>query len=119
MLGWIARLVKPAKLGTKAAEMAVRNLTQRPITIDYPRTYLFAPAGLRGRPRLNRRRCIACQFCVTHCPTDAIRPFRGKVAIDLIRCIFCGVCEEVCPVDALTHTWDFELATRRKVLRVR
>ncbi len=52
------------------------------------------------RPRVRRRRCIACGGCAQVCPADAIT-VDDYAVIDYRKCIECFCCMEACPQDAI------------------
>ena len=53
-----------------------------------------------ARPRATER-CIACGFCVQHCPVNAIEIVNGRAQMDGKTCIRCYCCHELCPHDAI------------------
>ena len=55
---------------------------------------------LVARPRATER-CIACGFCVKHCPVNAIEIVNGRARMDGAVCIRCYCCHELCPHDAI------------------
>lgn len=55
-------------------------------------------------PRVDRRRCIGCGLCVSHCPKEAVRIVDGKALIDYDECISCFCCQEFCQSDAVRPT---------------
>lgn len=55
---------------------------------------------LVARPRATER-CIACGFCVKHCPVNAIEIVNGRARMDGSVCIRCYCCHELCPHDAI------------------
>lgn len=94
--------------------------TRRPgaVTIQYPETRKPLAVRHRSLHRLRTRsdgrpRCVACQLCVTVCPSECItvdavedpdpevQRAPGRFTIDLSRCCFCGFCVEACPEDAI------------------
>jgi len=91
----------------------LRNLFRRPATVKYPYVRVEPPEGYRGRPAIDKGRCIQCWLCIKTCPVQAITINKEtkKPSIWLGRCVFCGECAEVCPARAITMTKDFELAT--------
>jgi Fe-S-cluster-containing hydrogenase component 2 len=42
--------------------------------------------------------CVACNGCVSICPTNAITVAPGAIAISDQLCIRCGYCVATCPV---------------------
>jgi ferredoxin len=60
-----------------------------------------------GHYKINSKKCIACQLCVSICPTDAISMIHGKAVINADKCIDCAICEigncdyKGCPTDAI------------------
>lgn len=42
-------------------------------------------------------RCTGCQYCVKHCPVQAIQVKDGRAYMDPDRCIRCYCCHELCP----------------------
>jgi len=91
----------------------LRNLFRRPATVKYPYVRVEPPEGYRGRPSIDKEKCIQCWLCIKTCPDRAItvNMKTKKPSIWLGRCLFCGECAEVCPTRAITMTKDFELAT--------
>jgi ferredoxin len=53
-----------------------------------------------ARPQATER-CIACGFCVTHCPVNAIEIVDGRARMDPKTCIRCYCCHELCPHEAI------------------
>lgn len=91
----------------------LRNLFRKPATVKYPYVRVEPPEGYRGRPAIDKEKCIRCWLCIKTCPVRAIT-ISGetkKPSISLGRCIFCGECAEVCPTRAIVMTREFELAT--------
>jgi len=89
----------------------LRNLFRKPNTVKYPYERREPPEGLRGKPVVDRGRCISCRLCSIVCPSKAITmDDEVKPVFDLGRCIFCGECADICPVKAITMTREFELA---------
>ena len=94
----------------------LKNLLRKPATIKYPRERREPPEGFRGKPIIDREKCISCGACVKVCPDGAITldEKTKKPRIRLGLCIACAMCAEVCPRKAITMTKEFELATYDK-----
>ncbi len=60
---------------------------------------------LQHRPRVNRRKCVACGLCEKACPVPekAVHSGNGqKARYDYKKCIRCYCCQEMCPAKAIT-----------------
>lgn len=60
---------------------------------------------LQHRPKVDRRKCIACGLCEKACPVPekAVHSGNGKKAkYDYSKCIRCFCCQEMCPAKAIT-----------------
>ncbi|MGI6367944.1 MAG: DUF362 domain-containing protein [Anaerolineae bacterium] len=55
---------------------------------------------LVARPRATER-CVACGFCVKHCPVQAITIINRRATMNSSVCIRCYCCHELCPHDAV------------------
>jgi len=102
------------------------------VTIQYPEQTRPIPSRYRAAHRLVKRpdgkpRCVACQMCVTVCPSECIiveaaedpdpevQKIPSRFEIDLTRCCFCGFCVEACPEDAIRmDTKKIDIAARAR-----
>ena len=113
----------------KGLKITGRNLSKKPITIQYPEEKTPLSSRFRGLHALRKypngeERCIGCKLCEAVCPALAISmdtEVRSdntrrttKYEIDLFKCIYCGFCEEACPVDAIVETSIFEYHFERR-----
>ncbi len=96
------------------------RLQQGHRTVRYPREDPVLPDRFRGRPMVDRAKCVAgCRECIEACPTDAISTSATSTnavepRLDLGRCLFCTECVAACPEGAITYSRDFRLAARRR-----
>jgi hydrogenase-4 component H len=75
---------------------------------------------LRGKPIVDREKCVSCGLCARVCPNQAIKlnEETKKPRISLARCIFCGECADACPAKAITMSKEYELAVYDKAQAV-
>lgn len=45
--------------------------------------------------------CRGCGKCATHCPAKAITVVKGRAKVDQKKCIHCYCCQELCPFNAV------------------
>ena len=111
--------------------VTLRNLGEKPVTLQYPEQQPDLPARHRGRHVLRRHengleKCVGCELCALVCPAKAIfvegaenppdspisigERYAKTYTVNMIRCIFCGFCTEACPTEAIQLKAIFELA---------
>ena len=106
--------------------VTLRQLVQKPITIQYPDERKPQTSRFRGMPALRsdpdtgRVLCVACGLCARICPTSCLEMHvvpseegdreLGEFILRAGRCMFCGLCSQVCPVDAITMSHEYELS---------
>ena len=59
---------------------------------------------LQHRPKVDKRKCVACGICEEACPVPekAVHSGKGqKAKYDYKKCIRCYCCQEMCPVKAI------------------
>ncbi|MBN2874064.1 MAG: FAD-dependent oxidoreductase [Spirochaetales bacterium] len=98
---------------------ALKNLAEKPDTLDVPRHYRPAAERYRGFHVNDLDKCIGCGTCAEICDNAAIRmvPVKGKEvgvgktqyrpAIDYGRCCWCGLCVDVCTTNSLSMTREY------------
>jgi Ni,Fe-hydrogenase III small subunit/formate hydrogenlyase subunit 6/NADH:ubiquinone oxidoreductase subunit I len=94
----------------------VERIRQKRRTVGYPAKGFENPPlpdRFRGRPAVDRARCIAgCSACAGACPTAAIGGAMQGLTVDLGLCLFCGDCVRACPSGAIALTGEHRLGTR-------
>ena len=108
----------------KGLLVTLKNLTKKPITVQYPEQRVKQHPRFRGEEFVwYEERCTGCASCAKYCPLGIIKivtspsetapkegdKYRLEVFdIELQRCMFCGLCVEACPYDALFMGSGFE-----------
>ncbi|MDD5288091.1 MAG: DUF362 domain-containing protein [Dehalococcoidales bacterium] len=85
----------PASFSRLAVNRAPRGLVK------------FAVGQISPRPRVQKKRCTACNECVKVCPTGAVAIVDKTARIDDKLCIRCMCCHEVCRYSAIVPRRPF------------
>jgi ferredoxin len=51
--------------------------------------------------KVDQKKCIGCEACVSECPSEAIKMASDKAVVDNGACVDCGVCVDACPAEAI------------------
>lgn len=108
----------------KLLGLALRNLTTRPATIQYPKEETPVEPDFRGRHYADLTKCTGCSLCAIECPADAIKmtpippeyePPKANARkiyplIEYGKCVYCYRCIAVCPFNAYVATNEYRLA---------
>ena len=86
------------------AGRVLKNLFQKPATVQYPFQPAEYPERMRGHVGIKIEDCICCGLCVRSCPSQAISVDRkaGTWTIGRFDCVQCGSCVLACPKKCLT-----------------
>ena len=81
------------------AGRVLKNLFQKPATVQYPFQPAEYPERMRGHVEIKIEDCICCGLCVRSCPSQAISVDRkaGTWTIGRFDCVQCGSCVLACP----------------------
>ncbi len=56
----------------------------------------------KRKAKVQQSLCVACGYCLSICPCQAIRMFKGLYAeVSLDRCVGCGKCAAACPASII------------------
>jgi len=96
---------------------AVKNLFQKPSTVEFPKTDVAAKPGYRGRIAYDPAKCLNCGLCMRVCGPGAITRTVEEVeggqnitySFDLTSCTFCGMCSDFCSKKAIVLTDDYHM----------
>jgi NADH-quinone oxidoreductase subunit I len=116
---------------TRGLLTTLKQMTEKPVTLEYPEEKAPVKPRFRGRHVLKRydnglEKCIGCSLCAAACPSDAIfveasentdekrfspgERYASTYEINMIRCIYCGFCEDACPTEAIVLGDNYELS---------
>jgi len=106
------KIFKPSYLGIMGG-IFVGSLMIISLFIYRPWCHLFCPFGLVGwfiekislyKIRVNYKTCIACQKCVSACPSTAMGAILKRNKKTIPDCFSCDTCIEVCPTDSISFS---------------
>ena len=60
-------------------------------------------------PKVNRKKCVGCGECVSHCARKAIKLIQDKATIDPEKCMGCGECIIICSNNAIQIQWNQDI----------
>lgn len=97
-------------------KLFLKSLQTGIVTTDYPYKQSVPAPGFRGLPEWQKQGCVQCGRCAELCPTKAIELHNGKGdwfwQVEAKKCIFCGLCIDVCQGGAISHSTNYELASK-------
>jgi NAD-dependent dihydropyrimidine dehydrogenase PreA subunit len=112
------KIFKPVHLGLIGG-IFIGILLIISLFIYRPWCHLFCPFGLVGwlvekasivKISVNYESCIACQKCVTACPSTVMGAILRRNKITIPDCFACYTCREICPTDSISFS------TRKRTL---
>ena len=106
----------------KSIESVIKEMVQKPTTLEYPEEKEELTDNYRGVHKLDMDTCTSCAACARICPNNTITMVEADrpnalhkdnnpklfPEINLERCLYCALCEEVCPTRCLTLTKDYD-----------
>ena len=51
--------------------------------------------------KIDSKKCLKCQACVSVCPNEALSFDGDKIVVDMKKCTNCGTCIDTCPAGAI------------------
>ena len=112
------KIFKPIHLGMSGI-IFVGALLVASLFIYRPWCHLFCPFGLAGwlveklslnKISVNYETCIACEKCITVCPSTVMGALLKQDKATIPDCFSCYSCREVCPTSSI------EFSTRKRTL---
>ena len=106
------KIFKPLHLGI-AGGIFAGMLMIMSLFIYRPWCHLFCPFGLVGwlvektslfKIRVNYNTCIACQKCVSACPSTVMGAILKRNKVTIPDCFSCNTCIDVCPTDSISFS---------------
>ena len=112
------KIFKPIHMGISGI-IFVGTLLVASLFIYRPWCHLFCPFGLVGwlvekislnKISVNYETCIACEKCVTACPSTVMGALLKQDKTTIPDCFSCYSCREICPTNSI------EFSTRKRTL---
>lgn len=112
------KIFKPIHMGISGI-IFVGTLLVASLFIYRPWCHLFCPFGLVGwlvekislnKISVNYETCIACEKCVTACPSTVMGALLKQDKATIPDCFSCYSCREICPTNSI------EFSTRKRTL---
>ena len=106
------KIFKPLHLGIIGG-IFVGSLLIMSLFIHRPWCHLFCPFGLVGwftekisliKIKVNYKTCIACEKCVSACPSTVMGAILKRNKKTIPDCFSCNTCIDVCPTDSINFS---------------